>query len=490
MKLNLNKNTIKKFFLILGVTFILSRCSLNTDSREENYTQENQDYSYDQDNHIDDEALDEEQDDDIEDEEEEKLIDEDEEEKQIEEPKQEEMDKEIIKINDVDELDEYFSEEIDFQDVREAALNNSNLSSEDQDYILELVDDLEEKTPNIHLRCLYENVKRLTIEQTENPYTNSNIAAEFIPEKYQINIYPDAQETSVYHELIHAIYELYLEQDDVVLKRSLATEDTRFISEGFTEWFRSFLFNNDEEIAYYPEFHDINTLIFILHTSKERFIERLTNHNATYLIENLKEYLNEKEISSWISINDKEIDSLISKENELITKDEMMTKYTTLLKFCINSKQTIDARQKYQIMELLFNSYCYYSEVYGEQIEKLTDQIEKELMKYLDYTNNSIEIRNSSNRHIINYCDVNQVYLIKNKNGFFIAEQYRDIEEEIKYFAKIPYVANEDDQIVPIQYLIDYEGEKYDIYTDKDFIEIYLEYSKDELDNQPKVKIR
>ena len=84
-----------------------------------------------------------------------------------------------IYLNNVKELDSYLDQEITFQDVRDALRNNPNLEDNDKDLINELIDKLEEKTPYLNLKCLYENIKLLQIKRLEKTDFTTNVIGSF-----------------------------------------------------------------------------------------------------------------------------------------------------------------------------------------------------------------------------------------------------------------------------------------------------------------------
>ena len=160
----------------------------------------------------------------------------------------------------------------------------------------------------------------------------------------------------------------------------------------------------------------------------------------------------------------------------------MARKYKILLKACINAKGIIGSSEKYQIMELLFNSCDYYSSIintYQEEVELLKYDIKNTLDNYLDYNNNDIEIIDSDGLGI-DYCDIDHLYLIKVDDGFFIAEEYIDSNGKEKYYPNILYKSADDDIIAPVSSLIEYSEEKCNSYTMDDLIQFYSYYLSDE----------
>lgn len=462
MRINFKKSTLRNLFLIVGVSFALSGCSFENNSNEEELKQLVEYYKDELDkikNDSNNNQEDYDYDDNIENDDNEQI---------------ESTDKPVenITINNVDDFEQYFEDEVDFEDLRNATRENTNLSNNDKKRILKIIDKLEEKASFIDLRCLYENIKLLTIERGKNSNSDSNAIANFSYSEHKINLFKD-ESHYLTHELIHMIIRLFLNIDDknIVIDRPFSTENTDFLSEGFTEWFTKYLFDYNE-YAYYTQVNDIEIIKYILDLSDEELIQKITDGDSSYITKSLEDYLSKDEINDWISISEKELDSVKYKSKENITSSEMVRKYSILLKACINAKEIIGSSEKYQIMELLFNSFSYYLDIYKDEVEILKSDIETTLNDILDYTNNDIEIIGINDLKK-EYCDIDQLYLIKTAEGFFIAEEYLDSYGNKKYYANIAYEADENDIIVSINDLIECNEEKSNSYTINDLIEIY-----------------
>lgn len=460
MRVNFKKSTLRSLFLIAGVSFALSGCSLKKDNNEEELEQLVEYYKDELDKIKNDINNNQEDYDDNE---------------QIES-----TDKPVenITISNVSDLEQYFEDEVSFQDLRRVIRENMNLSNKDKKRILKIIDKLEEKTPFIDLRCLYENIKLLSMERGKNPDSDSNAVASFSYSEHKINLFED-NDHYLTHEFIHMIIMLFLNIDDknIIIDRPFSTEDIDFILEGFTEWFTKYLFDYNK-YSYYTQVNDIEIIKYILDLSDEELIEKITDNDASYITKSSKDYLSKDEINDWISISKKELESIKYKSKENITSSEMVRKYTILLKACINAKEIIGSSEKYQIMELLSNSFSYYSDIYEDEVEILKNSIESTLNDILDYTNNDIEII-GVNGVKKEYCDIDQLYLIKVDDEFFIAEEYFDSNGKEKYYANVAYEADIDDIIVPISSLIEYDGEQYSSYTINDLMQIYSDYAEE-----------
>jgi len=466
MKINFKKSTLRNLLLIAGVSFALSGCSLENNSKEEELQQSVEYYKNELDRITNDnnyENDDYEQDDDYE--------------------QNENNDDSIenIIINDIYDIDQYFKDEISFDLIRQVTNDNPNLLNKDKKRILEVIDKLEEKIPYINLRCLYENVKLLSIERGTNQNSDSTAVANFDPVEHKINLFEDKNHY-FYHEVLHMVTLLFLNVDnEKSLYRPFSTENTDFLLDGFTEWFKKYLFDYNE-YSYYTQVNDIEIIKYILDLSDEDFIQEVTDKNLSFITESLEKYLTKNEINDWISISEKELYSAKYKSKECITSSEMARKYKILLKACINAKGIIGSSEKYQIMELLFNSCDYYSSIintYQEEVELLKYDIKNTLDNYLDYNNNDIEIIDSDGLGI-DYCDIDHVYLIKVDDGFFIAEEYIDSNGKEKYYPNILYKSADDDIIAPVSSLIEYSEEKCNSYTMDDLIQFYSYYLSDE----------
>lgn len=467
MKLYYNKSLIRKLFLITGVSLVLSGCSKKiSDTNDYNRQESTQSEDFDEEKNSMNQIL---------------GIDEQNKEEETEE-KQEET--EMIEIQNVEELSNYFEDEIDFDDVKQAILENENISDKYKNKTIKIVDLLEEKTPYIDLRCLYENCKLLNIEKCENHNPNSNAAAEFYAPEHKIILY-ETKNHYYRHEVIHMIINLLLDMthDHIYLNRDFAKEDFSFLSEGFTEWLNRYL-SSDKKI-YYTQVNDIDMIKHILNYSDEELIQNLTDKNTTYIVDSVKEYLTEEELDDWIFISNKELESVQDKSKENITSSEMIRKYKILLKAFLNSRESIDCSEKYQIMKLLSNSYSYYDEMYNDEVKILEEELENELMKYVDYTNHEIEIFDVDDT-VKRYCDIDRMYLIliKNETKYMIGEQYVDIDGVEKYYSKSPYIAKESDILIPVKNLIDYDFEEKDSYTSDDLLQLYLNHREEFLSDQ------
>ncbi len=478
MEININKKLLKKMLLVAGVSLVLSGCGRDTtpDYIPFSDTQTNDDANSDSDY---DDSYDEDYDD---------SYDEDSEKEKSEDESVSDNSEQVdsgnhemkeISISSSAELNGYFSDTVDFSDVRDAIYDNSNLRQQERKYYLELIQRLEEKAPTVDLRCLYENFKLLVLEKKEKP-ENSRKLASFLPKEHKINIFQD-EKYNYTHEGLHMINNLYLPLEDknVILNRRFSFDQYNSVSwleEGFTAWFNAYLFG---DVPDYPiQRSDMNIIKYILNLTDEEFIQMCTGGNYTSIIKCLGQYLKEEEITAWMDISKMDISQ--QEKNDSIDFSKINKKYSFLLKACIASKGgMVGSDELYQIMTLLSNSYNKYSNV--SKTEKMTmhNEFMGKLKDRLDYTNNDIQILDMKGEPI-EFCDIDQMYfiLMENENVIF-AEKYLDSEANERYYANASYTAKANDIVVSINELINYEAEYRDCYTVSELATIYSEYSRE-----------
>ncbi len=380
------------------------------------------------------------------------------------------------------ELDDYFSDTVDFSDVKDVIHKNINLNQQEKQYFLELVQRLEEKAPTVDLRCLYENFKLLSVEQKEIS-TASGTLSQFNAKEHKISIFND-ERFNYNHEGLHMINHLYLPQEDqdIVLERNFSLdqhESVSFLVEAFTAWFNDYLFGDEQGYSILRS--DINIIKYILDLTDDELIQIFTSKNYTSITELLGQYLKEKEIITWMDISQKEKDSSIN-------FSQVKEKYSLLFKACIASRGgTIGSDELYQIITLLSNSYNKYSGKLKEKISVMHNEFMKELTERLDYTNNDMLIL-GTNEIPIEYCDIDQMYFIKQEKGtILLAEKYLDAQANERYYASFPYTEKENDTIISINELLYYEDKYRDCYTVSELATIYSKYSSEyEIEGQPK----
>lgn len=483
MKINVNREMLKKMFLVAGVSLVLSGCgSDNTPdyipfAEVQNNEDSTADPSYEEE-YTNDDSYDE------------YTSDNDEKDLLEDESGFDDSDREDLENHEMQEvlvsssaeLDDYFSDTVDFSDVRDAIYNNSNLNQQEKQYFLELVQRLEEKAPTVDLRSLYENFKLLSVEHKETP-TDPRISAKFNVNKHKITIFDD-ESCSYNHEGLHMLNNLYLPKEDqnVILNRSFSLDQYKsvsFLDEALTAWFNNYLFGDDA--SYSILCSDINIIKYILDLTDDELIQIITSKNYMSITEPLGQYLKEKEIITWVDTSQKEKDSSIN-------FSQVKEKYSLLFKACVASRGgTIGSDELYQIITLLSNSYNQYSEVSKEKISVMHNEFMKESMERLDYINNDIQILDMEEKPI-RYCDIDQMYFILMENGnVILAEKYLDSQANERYFTNASYTATENDIVISINELINYEAEYHDCYTFSELSTIYSEYSNEyEIEGQPK----
>ncbi len=462
MKIKINKELLKRMFAVVGLSLVLSGCGRDNTPDVIPYTevQTNDDVV----DPIYDDSYDDIEQDNLEDE---FILDDNPE----EDSENHEM-KEIL-VSSSAELNDYFPDTISFSDVRDAIYNNSNFTKKERQYFLEFVERLEEKASTVDLRCLYENFKLVDVKM-EKP-KNSTTMATFSAADHKITIFQD-ERFNYTHEGIHMMNKLYLPQEDkgIILMRNFSLdqdESVSFLKEGFTAWFNDYLFGDEK--GYSIQRSDMNIIQYILNLNDDEFIQMGIGENYTSIINCLSQYLKEEEIITWMDISQQE-------KNDSVDFSKISKKYSLLLKACITSKGgTVGSDELYQIMTLLSNSYNQYSNV--SKTEKMTmhNEFMDELKDRLDYINNDIQILDMKEEPIA-YCDIDQMYFILMENGNVIfAEKYLDSQANERYYANASYTAKENDIIISINELINYDAEYRDCYTVSELATIYSEYSQE-----------
>lgn len=451
MKININKKLLKKMLLVAGVSFILSGCG--RDNTPDSIPFAEMQTGDDVVDPIYDDSYD-----DIE----------------QDNPEEDSENHEMrgILVSSSAELNDYFTDTVDFSDVGDVIRANSNLSQQEKKYFLELVQRLEEKAPTVDLRCLYENFKLVDVKMEKQK--NSATMATFSAENHKITVFQD-ERFNYTHEGIHMMNKLYLPQEDkgIILMRNFSLdqdESVSFLKEGFTAWFNDYLFGDEK--GYSIQRSDMNIIKYILDLTDDEFIQLYTGENYTSITKLLGQYLNGEEITTWMDISQQEA-------NDSIDFSQINKKYSLLLKACITSKGgKVDSDELYQIITLLSNSYNQYSGA-PEEIAAMHHEFMEELAERLDYTNNDIQIQDT-NENPISYCDIDQMYFIQHENGdLTLAEKYLDSHANERYYSTFSYKAKDNDVIISINELLNYEAEHHDCYTIFDLATIYSEYSSE-----------
>ena len=430
MKININKKNINKWLYLTGLTLSmvsLSACGKKNIKQQANIYEEKT-YDYD------DEIVD---------------IDELDEDTEYES----EENKEIY-LNKSSELSKYFDESVSFNDVRDAINNNYNLEEKDKENIIKVVDKLEDKTPSIDLRCLYENCKMLNIERKDNNEDNPNTLAYFNPETHIMTLYSDDMHY-LSHEVLHMLNLLYINLDDeninIILDARRKDNKITFLLEGFIEWFNLYLFDYEDKNAYPVQYNDISIFKYILNMSNSRLISAFTNSDYTGIKNSFGEILDKEELNDLFSICENSVELFNSGKKD--NKDDIKKKYDLLLKACINSREYLDSDSLYQIMLILKSSYINYY----ENNTDITNEYFNKLVNLSYNKNNSIKLYDGEG-NIINYCDIDNMYFIGTEGvGYRIAESFRDENGKKKYYLNTKnkcYNVGDDDVVAPITALL------------------------------------
>ncbi len=342
-----------------------------------------------------------------------------------------------IYLNNVKELDFYLDQEITFQDVRDALRNNPNLENNDKDLINELIDKLEEKTPYLNLKCLYENIKLLQIKRLEKTDFTSNVIGSFDRYSYEINLFDNGSDI-LRHELLHTVHSLVLDTEEGLVEKNFCMQNdkTSFLKEGFICWFKNYLFPESKTFNYGDLVNDIDIFKYILGVNDQELITIFAEGNYKDILNSNVMHLDDIEIEELINICDKEFNMMKYNKSGSFTIEELTRKYDLLLKACINSHQDdMNVDTVYQIQNLLFDSYNYYNII---QLPNFRENLLKQTIDALPRKNNDIKITDFYGK-IINYCDFDNLVLIYNKNGtgiftYMIGEEYQDTNNQTAYY--------------------------------------------------------
>ena len=367
-----------------------------------------------------------------------------------------------IYLNNVKELDSYLDQEITFQDVRDALRNNPNLEDNDKDLINELIDKLEEKTPYLNLKCLYENIKLLQIKRLEKTDFTTNVIGSFdrysdeiILYNYKISLFNNNDDdNTLKHELLHTAHSLVLDTKEGSIEKNFCMQNdkTSFLKEGFICWFKNYLFPESKSFSYRDLVNDIDIFKYILGVNDKELITLFTEGNYKDILNSNVMHLDDLEIEELINICDKEYNMIQYNKSGSLTTYELTRKYDLLLKACINSHQDdMNVDTVYQIQNLLSDSYNYYNII---EIPNFRENLLKQAISALPRKNNNIKITDFYGKRI-NYCDFNNLVLIYNKNGtgiftYIIGEEYQDTNQQTTYYVDddfITYNKNNDNKI-------------------------------------------
>lgn len=201
--------------------------------------------------------------------------------------------------------------------------------------------------------------------------------------------------------------------------------------------------------------------------------QTLLNEEYFSLIDSLSDDLSQDEL---ITLN-------YTVGNKDITFEQIQEKYDLLLKACIRvNENSFDTNTMYQSLTLLSDSYKKYSKRYPRQIKKMAQNLLIEARNHLDCLNQDIQIFDVEGKETL-YADFDQMYLIINEDGkSMLGERYLTPHNEEMYFIfnkNASYQEQESDRVVSLSDLREYDYDEKGSYTYEDWIDNYIEYSKE-----------
>lgn len=417
--------------------------------------------------------------------------------KEIEKFEEPEESKEIetIQITDNDELTEYLGyNNVSFDEIQTVIRNNAKISEKYKNKILKVINKLEEKTPYIDLRCLYENIKLLDIEEISREEmtkrVGENVAGYFSSSEHKIVILKNGNNHAFYHEVIHMIIHLELNLGDYKIVKSFnSNEMGDSFDEGFTEWLTLFLFEF-EDMAYQQQVNNMDVIKYLLNENDEEFITDFTNYDYNNIFDKMANFLDLDQVETLFLLCDKEKRSLIdnNEEKTLIEDYEIEDKYDILMQALITSRAgVVNKEEILKIYNLLYKSYKYYlNGVYNSKSDNnIVDDLQKKyfetLLQYAENPSNDIVIYNLEEK--INYYDINSLYLgvRKAEDGwsYIIVEKYIDADSNQKYYFSNYSLLNGDFsqfKCVPITSLISNMDVKNSVTGEELFNQYYNNY--------------
>ena len=297
-----------------------------------------------------------------------------------------------------------------------------------------------------------EEIQTITIEYShENEDDSSNISEDYT------NMDTDIDE--------------YSEETSNETEESQKNSTTNNLEQGAKEWLKEYQKSKTEKHS--VGFYDIKVLQYIIDWTNPEMEQILLNEEYFSLIDSLSDDLSQDEL---ITLN-------YTVGNKDITFEQIQEKYDLLLKACIRvNENSFDTNTMYQSLTLLSDSYKKYSKRYPRQIKKMAQNLLIEARNHLDCLNQDIQIFDAEGKETL-YADFDQMYLIINEDGkSMLGERYLTLHNKEMYFIfnkNASYQEHESDRVVSLSDLREYDYEKKDSYTYEDWIDNYIEYSKE-----------
>lgn len=340
------------------------------------------------------------------------------------EPKATEIpEKETVYVNDNAEVREYLDYDgVSFDEVKQAVLNNSNISSYYQ-YFEYFLNQLEKKVPNVDLTCFYENVKSLneieiiSKKEMRKRTKTKNTIGYFSPSEHKIVI-SELHAHVLSHEFIHMLNHLTLNTEDYIVIRSYTQEDSTFnsLQEGISEWLTLYLFSYNE-ISYAIQVEDVEIIRNILKISEEEFAQNFIQYDYNDIYDRLADYLSFKQIDQLLKLSSREIEP--ENHSSSIKASQIRKKYDLLLEAMIVSRDgVLNSHEIFEILQLFKKSQQYTANQEYKNDLNLTEGIYnyltrrtfRTLLQYGMDTNNQINVFWNDEEEL-DYYDINHLYL-------------------------------------------------------------------------------
>ena len=213
------------------------------------------------------------------------------------------LDGKTIYIYDMKYLDNYLDyDSVSKEELLSAISSNGNIPSKYKDFINKYIDDLTSKYPNADLRCFYENLKTLQIEEcTKEEMTKKTISLDsqgcYVLNENKIYVFKDIELEEgtwnyqvMYHELSHAVRGGIFEKDGKTIKVSSygTNYNNTMTDESLNSVFAVSLFDYEErDIAYQFQSNITNVLVNSMDNYK---LEDYINHPQSYFVKKLDEF--------------------------------------------------------------------------------------------------------------------------------------------------------------------------------------------------------
>lgn len=373
-------------------------------------------------------------------------------------------------------LKENLGERVTVLDLIGAVSDNKNLTNQDRERIMRVVNVLYKKYPDWDFRIFAENIKHLQIrylneEQTEE-VLKPTLTGNFIFAKQLINISADASEETIYHEICHLLSSFYEIKDN---KKLCRTEIIGYaLNEAMTSKITSFIIpcssyaRENAVLTYLMAFTDYSIMDYnqtgisiLIKELKEKY----PDVDIQYIIKTL-DLMHDSEIEFSINFTlDKSLKLmdelfLICKDNIDISKDNVyqpFEEFASLFSYVKDTSLLRDYYKKYN--EALLNK-GYSSIISSDKVDEKIKGLNSYIKFYYDesgiYVYQEPYLIDKRANTICYNKDYHQGMVASVRMDFYLASIYHyvhEIEEpsflidviedagilNLRYYQKIPY---------------------------------------------------